>query len=50
MKSMMEGIWLILLSILFWQVYEPWQYADWVVIIAAMLSLLLMFRGEMDPN
>lgn len=50
MKSMMEGIWLVLLAILFWQVYEPWLYADWVVIAVAVLSLILMLRGEMDPN
>ena len=50
MKSMLEGIWLVLLAILFWQVYEPFRYSDWVVIIAAVLSLILMYRGETSPD
>ena len=50
MKSMMEGIWLVLLAILFYQVYGPFRYSDVVIIIAAVLSLILMFRGEMEQD
>lgn len=50
MKSMMEGLWLVLLAILFWQVYEPWRYADWTVIVIAAISFFLMLRGEMQND
>lgn len=50
MKSMMVAVWLILLSMLAYQVMGPFLYDEWAVGALGLITFAMMLTGAFDKD